>query len=222
MTVTIRPASDADLAAVLELNQTHLPAVGPLDAESLAHLHDLAVHHGVADDGGTVVGALIGLDGPGRDYGSHNYAWFSERFERFLYVDRIMIAESRHGRGLGRRLYEGFLATADGHRLLLAEVNVRPRNEGSLAFHDRMGFEALAERESPTGEVRVVMLARAIDGAAGDPPSTSTSTSSGELGRLEGDVATVERVLDRFHDLEPEERSRILDGIDGAVADDQA
>ncbi|MEO1062673.1 MAG: GNAT family N-acetyltransferase [Actinomycetota bacterium] len=222
MPVTIRPLTPVDLDAVLALNQLHVPAVGSIDADGLAHLVAISVYSAVADDDGAIVGALIGLDGPGRDYGSHNYAWFSERFDRFLYVDRVVVAESHHGQGLARRFYEGFIeAAADGHTHLLAEVNTRPRNEASLVFHDRLGFDPLDERDSPSGEVRVVMLARPLgpdappDDAGAAPDDAGTAPDRSELSALEGDVATVERVLDRFHELEPAERSTMLDALDG-------
>lgn len=234
MPVTIRQATASDLDAVLALNQTNLPAVGPLDEERLAHLVEISVCVSVADDDGIVVGMLIGLDGPGRDYSSHNYAWFSERFDRFIYVDRIVVADSHQGQGIGRRLYEDFVARSAGEQThLLAEVNVRPRNEASLAFHERFGFEALEEREIPDGSVRVVMLAKALDRTghvpatdedltdalpATDEDLTDARSATDELGGLEADVATVERVLDRFHELEPGERAAMLDALDGGVA----
>ncbi len=216
----IRPATPADLDAVLALNQANLPAVGPLDEQSLTHLVEIAAHVAVADDDGEVVGMLVGLEGPGSDYDSHNYAWFSERFDRFLYVDRVVVADSHHGRGLGRRLYDDFVATAAaGHTHLLAEVNVRPRNDASLAFHARLGFEQLEERESPTGAVRVVMVAKPLDRSGGPEPDARADDTSppDELAGLEADVATVERVLDRFHELEAGERSTMLDALDGGV-----
>lgn len=222
----IRTATAADLDAVLALNQANLPAVGALDETTLAHLFEISIHLAVADDDGAVVGALVGLDGPGREYASHNYAWFSERFDRFLYVDRVVVADSHHGLGVGRRLYDDFIAVAaDEHTHLLAEVNVRPRNAGSLVFHDRLGFEALEEREAPSGAMRVVMLAKPIDAPSmsgsddvtGNPFADEIAAPN-ELARLEADVATVERLLDRFHELEPDERSTMLDALDGGAA----
>ena len=54
-------------------------------------------------------------------------------------------------RGVGR--------LREGHELLLAEVNTRPRNDISLRFHERYGFEPVGERDSEDGTKTVVMLA---------------------------------------------------------------
>ncbi|MEM9034218.1 MAG: GNAT family N-acetyltransferase [Actinomycetota bacterium] len=265
MSVTLRPVRPDDLSAVLELNQANLPALGSLDLPALEHLVGQSIHTVVGDDDGEIVAALIGLDGPGRDYASLNYAWFSKRFERFLYVDRVVVASTHHGLGLGRRLYEGFIAEAGGgHDVLVAEVNVRPRNDGSLAFHDRMGFEAVGEQDTEGGAKRVRMLAKPLGGrplqmvsdpepeaepaeaAAPEPdaaaveaeaeaeaqatePDTAepaplveepTDAGSNELAALEGDVATVERLLDRFDEIPPAERSTMLDALDGGAPDE--
>lgn len=214
MSVTIRPVRAEDLPAVLALNQAHLPALGSLDEALLRHLVDIAVHAVVADDGGSIVGSLIGLEGPGHDYASPNYAWFGERYERFLYVDRVVVAHTHHGQGLGRRFYESFLAVADGHDVLAAEVNIHPANDESLAFHERLGFVAVGEQDTEAGAKRVRMLVRQLEVTA------AVSLGEGgvdELGSLEADVATVERLLDRFDELAAGERSVMLDVLEGGA-----
>ena len=39
------------------------------------------------------------------DYDSPNFLWFRERYPRFVYVDRIVVAAAARGRGLARLLY---------------------------------------------------------------------------------------------------------------------
>lgn len=225
----LRPVQPDDLPAVLALNQANLPELGPLDLDQLTHLVGQSVHTVVGDDDGEVVAALLGLDGPGRDYASLNYAWFSHRYDRFLYVDRVVVASTHHGQGLGRRLYEGFIDAVGGdHDVLVAEVNVRPRNDASLAFHERMGFEAVGEQDTDDGAKRVRMLAKPLGGgpaadpipARADPATSAADDVAGErteLAGLEGDVATVERLLDRFDDIAPPERSTMLDRLEAAT-----
>jgi predicted GNAT superfamily acetyltransferase len=111
---------------------------------------------------GRIVGFLVGLEGPGLDYASLNYRWFGERYERFLYVDRVVVDPAGQGRGLGRSLYEAFVERAEGHTALCAEVNIRPRNDGSLAFHDDFGFAPVGEQDTEAGSKRVRMFAKEL------------------------------------------------------------
>ncbi len=94
---------------------------------------------------------LIGLD-QDADYDSPNFLWFRDRYERFVYIDRVVVAASAHGQGLGRALYERLFAEAKaaGYPCVMAEVNVVPPNPGSLAFHEKMGFEAVGEAKLAT------------------------------------------------------------------------
>ena len=49
---------------------------------------------------GGMLGFVICLP-PGTDYGSLNYAWFDERYDAFVYVDRIAVAEVHRNKGVG-------------------------------------------------------------------------------------------------------------------------
>jgi predicted GNAT superfamily acetyltransferase len=116
----------------------------------------VAEHFVVVGDG---AGFLI-LIGPGvADYESPNYRWFSERYDDFLYVDRIVIDEANRGSGLGRMLYE-FAVDRAMQRPVLAEVNVRPRNDVSLAFHEAFGFAHVGAQQVEDGAKEVAMLCR--------------------------------------------------------------
>ena len=163
----IRPATPDDLERLLELNSAAVPAVNELTADEMAWFLEVArcllvavqESPGLTDD---PVGLLVGLDGPGVGYASHNYAWFSERYERFLYVDRVVVDPSAFRMGLGRAFYEAFMDRADGHRHLCAEVNTVPRNDRSLAFHDAMGFDAVGEQSDEETGKTVRMYAREL------------------------------------------------------------
>lgn len=161
--VTVRPATEADLPAVLAMNNQAVPAVNTHSEASLAALWSTSTELVIADLDGACAGFLLLLDGPGREYDSTNYAWFSERYESFYYVDRIVVGEHSRGAGIGRVLYEWAIANGAGrYPVLCAEVNIRPRNDVSLTFHETMGFVAVGEQDTEGGDKRVVMLARSL------------------------------------------------------------
>ena len=169
--VSLRPVEAADLSAVLHLNTAAVPAVNDLSADELAWFAEVAhtflvviqrTGDASGSERGRIVGFLVGLEGPGLDYASLNYRWFGERYERFLYVDRVVVDPAGQGRGLGRSLYEAFVERAEGHTALCAEVNIRPRNDGSLAFHDAFGFAPVGEQDTEAGSKRVRMFAKVL------------------------------------------------------------
>lgn len=169
---TIRDYRPDDRDQVLALNAANVPEVGEMDGDKLDRFADYAPYirvveaDGDTDTGATeIVGMLIGLteDAP---YESPNYRWFSERHPRFAYIDRVAVAESQRGKGLGPALYHDFEAWAreNDRPMLCAEINVEPPNPRSLRFHEIFGFSVVAEVE-PYGspDYRVAMVTKPLD-----------------------------------------------------------
>lgn len=152
----IRPATPADLDSLIALNDAEIPHVTRL-VVSLARrfLHEAAVF-AVAEEGDDELGFVVALS-PGLDYESPNYRWVGSRYEEFLYVDRIVVAADRSGEGIGRRLYAHIVAEAKNVPIL-CEVNLRPPNPGSLAFHHRLGFAEVGRLASEGGTKEVSLL----------------------------------------------------------------
>ena len=78
----------------------------------------------------------------GLDYDSENYRWFCARYERFLYIDRVVIDKPHRSLGLGRKLYQAVFdrARSTGVPFVTAEIDTVPYSETSLRFHAAMGF----------------------------------------------------------------------------------
>ena len=151
----VRLLAPADLDRVLAINASGVPGVGAIEALQLAHLVDESAMALVATVDDTVVGFCLVLP-PGADYGSVNYRWFSDRYDDFVYLDRVAIAPEFQGHGLGRALYDEVERRADAPWFTL-EVNLRPRNDGSLAFHDRLGFVEVGQQETNYGTLVSLM-----------------------------------------------------------------
>lgn len=156
--MNIRPLHLDDLPTVVQLNNASVPAVSEADIARMQMLVEQSHLSLVAEHEGDVVGFCINF-GPGADYSSVNYQWFRERYEEFVYLDRIAVAESARNMGIGASLYAAVEAHIVGTPWLLCEVNLRPRNEGSLRFHDRIGFVEVGQQETNYG-ILVSMLAK--------------------------------------------------------------
>lgn len=151
-TPRIRSFADADGEAILRINNACVPAVGALTAGAMRNLLALASSTLIVtpeDRPDLVAGFCILLD-PGTSYGSENYRWFDARYDDFLYLDRVAIDEPFRNRGYGAALYEELERRATAPMIAL-EVNLRPRNEGSLRFHRRHGYIEVGQQETGYG-----------------------------------------------------------------------
>lgn len=151
----MRDLAREDWPTVLALNQASVRELSPLDEERLGFILGLAHRSLVAEDDGRVTAFAIAV-APGTSYDSANYRWFSERYERFLYLDRIAVGEPHRRRRLGALLYDAMEEAAVPFGRMACDVNVKPRNEASLAFHGARGYRDLGLLEH--GEVKTVVL----------------------------------------------------------------
>ena len=135
----LRPVEDRDVPDVLALNDRNVAALAPMDEARLHQLEGLADRFDVLELDGAFAGFVVTF-APGTAYDSENYRWFSERYADFYYLDRIVLHEDVRRRGLGGFVYDEMERTAKEHGRLTLEVNLEPRNEPSLAFHERRGY----------------------------------------------------------------------------------
>lgn len=170
MATILSPLTADDAAAVLAINEASVHHLAPLDEEEYLWFLDHAAQALGAVVDGEVLGFVFILD-PGVTYASRNYAWFSERYDAFAYLDRVAIDERARRQGVGTAIYEAAeaYAAAQGGPLLL-EVNIQPANEPSLAFHASRGFEEVGTLEHDGGKV-VRLLAKGTN-ATPTPPAT--------------------------------------------------
>ncbi|MDQ2757398.1 MAG: GNAT family N-acetyltransferase [Actinomycetota bacterium] len=159
-TPRLRAITDDDVPTVLDLNHRHVALLSPMDAPRLRQLQGWADRADVIDLGEEVAGFVVTF-APGSDYDSENYRWFSQRYEDFTYLDRVVVDVRFRRQGLARLVYDELEAAA-GSRMLL-EVNVDPPNEPSLAFHRGRGYVEVGRAGDP-GHV-VALMAKDLEAA---------------------------------------------------------
>jgi uncharacterized protein len=159
----VRAIGPSDLERIVQINAANVPEVGAVDADRMAFIVDHSpIALGVELEG-TVVGFCLVL-AAGAPYDSVNYRWFTDRYDRFMYLDRVAFAADARGQGLGTLLYGEVDRLMQGHDdvdHLALEVNVDPPNEGSLRFHARLGFVEVGQQDTPYG-IRVSMQLRSV------------------------------------------------------------
>ena len=152
----------ADHAEVLELNEAAVPHVNSVNAEVLEDLAQQAFYFRLIRAEGLLGGFLLALAEEAR-YGSPNFTWFQARYERFAYIDRVVVNPALRRAGIARLLYEDLERAATTERELLAcEVNIRPPNPGSVAFHERMGFREVGQQDTEDGAKRVSLMTKRL------------------------------------------------------------
>jgi predicted GNAT superfamily acetyltransferase len=135
----LRPLRDTDVTDVLALNEANVVALARMDEARLHEILEIADRFDVLDVDGAFAGFVVTF-APGAAYDSENYRWFSERHREFYYLDRIVLADQYRRQGLGGFVYDEVETIAAPYGRLALEVNLVPRNDASLAFHDRRGY----------------------------------------------------------------------------------
>ena len=153
----IRDAEPGDAGFILDLNEVNVEVLSPMDEVKYRYFLDCSEMFQIAEVDGKPAAFLIALREGLPDYASENYIWFSKTYDRFLYVDRIVIGEEYRKLGLGREIYEGVFRRARemGIPVVTAEIDIIPYNEPSLKFHEAMGFREVGQQVIRGGEIKV-------------------------------------------------------------------
>ncbi|MEV4554618.1 GNAT family N-acetyltransferase [Nonomuraea wenchangensis] len=122
----LRPATPGDYDAIAAVVDTWWgrPILPSLPRLFLDHFHRTSL---IASTGaGELAGFLVGFPSPSA--------------EDEAYIHFVGVSPAARGTGLGRRLYEAFFGIAREHGRQVVKAITSPVNEGSIAFHRRMGF----------------------------------------------------------------------------------
>jgi uncharacterized protein len=160
MALAIRDVREHDLDAVLALNNTAGRSILVLDAAQLRYFYEQADYFRVAEIDGELAGFLIALR-DGRDYSSTNYRWFGEHYASFVYIDRIVVANTYRRHGLGRIFYCDVNSFAEVRvPLLTCEVFLEPIDDVVVLFHGTYGFQEVGQQRMGEHGPQVSLLAK--------------------------------------------------------------
>jgi predicted GNAT superfamily acetyltransferase len=136
----IRPATEADLPFLLHGLEANRVIEGRAPDQVSHTPEDLAAfRHGIAQGWVRIAENEAG--------DTHGFLFFRTDFPvmyfrgPFLWIDLVFVAEAARGLGVGKALYEDAANQARQQGIHSLVLDVFDANTGSLAFHDRMGFE---------------------------------------------------------------------------------
>jgi hypothetical protein len=159
-TARLRAPGPADLDALLALSNAQEREVGVLGKQAFAALVAMSFRTRMTD---ARDGFLIALAERAPEI-APNYRWFAERFHRFVYIDRIVVADCARCKGVGRLLYADLIAAAAEavYPRVCCEVNIDPPNPVSDAFHAALGFAEIGRAWLPDRRKMVRYLMRVV------------------------------------------------------------
>ena len=147
MGIALRSPRAGDQETMVALNNEFSAETSVLTAAAMQLLIDAAFFVSIA---GHMEAFCIALD-QDATYDNPNFNWFRDRLQRFVYVDRVVVAKKAQDFGVAREMCQALkvAAKAAGHTLLCFEVNIAPPNPISDRFHERFGFSEIGRALLP-------------------------------------------------------------------------
>jgi uncharacterized protein len=151
--------SELNRELLLALNNAHARETSWLTREVFSHLVRQSCYAcGIAPAKGFVLAM-----NQHAEYDNPNFAWWKDRCQNFVYIDRILVSGDCRRQGIARALYQDLVAWAvsGGYGVVGCEVNEEPPNPTSDLFHAAMGFIQIGSGEPRPGK-RVRYLQRQL------------------------------------------------------------
>ena len=141
----IRTLRTTDLELIHKWNQSTVPKVNSLTFEEFRLQSVNCTYSYIQCSTNSMPVGFIFLYDEKTEYDSLNYLYFKIRYQKFLYVDRIIIAGEHQKKGYGQQLYD-FVIDTHNPDIFCCEVNITPPNRQSLSFHHKYGFKEIGQQ----------------------------------------------------------------------------
>lgn len=166
MVLAIRDVLEHDLDAVLALNNAADGGISPMNSTQLHKFYQIADYFRVAEVDGHLAGFLIALR-ESADCNGANFQWFKQRYQRFVYIDRIVVANTYRRHGLGRVFYSDVQSFAEPRApMLTCAVKLEPRDDVAVLFHGTYGFNEVGQQILPGDQHHVGLLSKHLESYA--------------------------------------------------------
>lgn len=147
----LRPMTSADDPVVLALNAAAEGLVEPLGPVRLDWLRLIAAHAVVAEVDDQVAAFVLTFT-PGSAYDGLEFQWFTETYgDRFLYVDRIVVAEPHRRRGVASAVYRAIERAGKPFDRVVTRIRSDPPDPAGHAFHTARGYVEAGKQRRPDG-----------------------------------------------------------------------
>ena len=161
--ILIRESNEFDYQTIVDINDVEVQHTSPMNIKRLHDLDQFSSYHRVAAVEDNVVAFLLAMR-ENCSYQNENYEWFSSRYTKFLYIDRIVVDTKYSGLKIGTKLYQDIFnyARSNSIPIITCEYNVIPPNEPSRLFHEKFGFKEVGTQWLANSTKRVSLQAAEI------------------------------------------------------------
>lgn len=135
----IRPATDADLDAILAIHNDAILHSTALWTDEPVDRRDRETWYVAQQAAGHPI-VVAEIDGSVAGYASYSY-WRAKTGYRFSLENSVYVGEHFQGQGVGRALMQNLIAEAKtgGYHVMVADIEAG--NVASIALHRSLGFE---------------------------------------------------------------------------------
>ena len=159
---TLRDAEHSDIDKIVRINESAIPAVNYVSYNEFEWFLHRKLYFKIAENShGAISGFLLVLPS-GLDYKSLNYKWFSGRYEKFAYIDRIVIMDEFKKNGIGKSLYQDLEKNISEYELIACEFNIEPPNPISKKFHESLNYENVGYQLTENETKKVSLMIKKI------------------------------------------------------------
>ena len=152
-----------DLSIIRVINDDAVPAVNSLSEEEFIWLHKHSIYFKKVTLDEILAGFLLVLS-MNIPYKSLNYIWFSERYNNFAYIDRIVVKEEFKSAGIGTLLYTDLEKSLPKEiKMIACEYNIKPLNMISKNFHQKMSYKNVGTQLTENNTKQVSLMVKEIN-----------------------------------------------------------
>ncbi len=110
------------------------------------------------------IAAFVLTFAPGSAHDSLDFQWFVSTYaDRFLHLDRIVVAQAYRRQGVATSVYRAVERAAKPFDRLVCRVQSDPPDDASLAFHAARGFVEVGKLRRPNGTTSAMLSKELAD-----------------------------------------------------------
>lgn len=158
----LRNATTEDINDIIQINEEAIPAVNSVSYKAFLNFYKKRMYFKVAVDINNIICGFLLVLPSGLDYKSLNYKWFTERYSKFVYIDRIAVSEKSRNMGIGKSLYLDLEKSLNEYDKIACEFNIEPPNLISKYFHESLNYQNVGYQYTENNTKRVSLMIKYI------------------------------------------------------------